>query len=84
MRGRTWCATAVVAAGAVAFAAAGAAAPRDDHAPFGAVPTANTKAAGYAPWNRLANGLQEVIWAQGATGGAPLATPGIFLTGTEM
>jgi hypothetical protein len=60
-------AAAGVAAVAAAVSAASPGGPQ-----FGAVPTANTKAAGFAPWNRLGAGLQDLVQAQGST---PLENP---------
>ena len=54
------------AAGAGAIAAVGAADPASGPH-LSHVPTANQRAAGYAPASRLSPELQQVAWAQGAT-----------------
>src|SRR5262245_16309704 len=64
-RGIVWCVI-VAGAPAVAFAATGAAAPPGSPG-FTPVPTANVKAAGFAPASRLAGGLQQIVVAQGST-----------------
>jgi hypothetical protein len=56
----------LVPAVAIVFAAAGAASSSDD-LKLSPVPTANTKAAGYAPASRLSAELQQVALAQGST-----------------
>jgi hypothetical protein len=64
MRGK-----AILAGGAVAavLAAAVAGASGSDDTQISGVPTANTKAVGYAPALKLAPELQQVAWAQGST-----------------
>ena len=59
------CAVAAVAAGAV-IAATGAADPSHGFS-LSDVPTANERAAGYAPASRLSAGIAQVAWAQGST-----------------
>jgi hypothetical protein len=59
-------ACAVAAGGCVAFSALGWAGPPDGPR-LSHVPSANQKAAGYAPASRLSPELQQVVWAQGAT-----------------
>ncbi|MDP9292818.1 MAG: phosphatase, partial [Actinomycetota bacterium] len=67
LRTRALGAGAVVATvGGVAFSALGWADP--SHAPnLSHVPSANQKAAGYAPASRLSAELQQITWAQGST-----------------
>ncbi len=67
LRTRALAAGAVVATvGGASFAALGLADP--SHGPnLSDVPTANQKAAGYAPASRLSAELQQVTWAQGST-----------------
>jgi hypothetical protein len=60
-----WMLPAVAIAGIALAASGGASGP--DSPQFTPVPTANTKAAGYAPWSRVAGGLQLLVQAQGST-----------------
>jgi hypothetical protein len=58
----------VGAAGAVAVATAAAvSASGGDDVTLTSVPTANTRAAGYAPAIKLSPELQQIVWAQGST-----------------
>jgi len=52
---------------AVVLAASGAATSKDDGPALSDVPTANTKAAGYAPAPKLSVELSQIVQAQGAT-----------------
>jgi hypothetical protein len=56
----------VAVAGGALFVAVGAASPSSDTGLTG-VPTANQRAAGYAPVSRLSPQLAQVAWAEGAT-----------------
>ncbi|HEY3020932.1 MAG TPA: hypothetical protein VGJ32_12100, partial [Solirubrobacteraceae bacterium] len=66
LRARAWKAGAAAAAGGAVFVAVGAANPTAGPA-LSNVPSANEKAAGYAPATKLSPQLQQVAWAQGAT-----------------
>lgn len=57
---------AVAVAGGALFVAAGVASPSSDTRLSG-VPTANQRAAGYAPASRLSPELAQIAWAQGST-----------------
>ena len=56
-----------LAATAVAAVAATGVAATGDDPQFTAVPSANTRASGYAPASRLGGGLEQIAWARGAT-----------------
>jgi hypothetical protein len=64
--GSRMAAAVVVAGSCVAFSALGWAGPSQGPR-LSHVPSANQRAAGYAPASRLSPELQQVVWAQGAT-----------------
>jgi hypothetical protein len=66
LRGHAWKAGLAAVVGAAAFVAVGAAAPSSGPQ-LSNVPTANEKAAGYAPASMLSRELQQLAWAQGST-----------------
>jgi hypothetical protein len=65
-RGHAWKVGVAAVAGGAAFVAVGAANPSSG-LQLSPVPTANEKAAGYAPASRLSRELQQLVWAQGST-----------------
>src|SRR6478672_8858522 len=58
---------AAAASATIAFAAAGASARSSANPSFAPVPTANAKAAGFAPADRIAAGLDGIVRAYGST-----------------
>jgi hypothetical protein len=66
LRGHAWKVGVAAVAGGAAFVAVGAAAPSSG-LQLSHVPTANERAAGYAPASMLSRELQQLAWAQGST-----------------
>jgi hypothetical protein len=65
LRGHAWKVGVAAVAGGAALVAVGAASPSSDVG-LSPVPTANEKAAGYAPASRLSRQLQQLVSAQGS------------------